>query len=207
MARRHRDAIIPQGLRNRGLARCTIRYKCLPGLQTVCPILPSRPALEVSGVSCDAPQEAEDVSQHRRTLMRRTCDRSVAQTLLGLVLLVSALVQPSWAARRSAAQERATIGTGSGDEQDVDDGTRAERGDRGRVPIPTVMGAKTSFGGNEVIVVMSRATGAKARFAYRLLATSRTSTMQKELQAAADAGSTIAVKPYLKPRWVATRSS
>jgi hypothetical protein len=35
---------------------------------------------------------------------------------------------------------------------------------------------------------MSRGEGAKGRFGYRLLATSRTSTMQKELQEAADAG-------------------
>jgi hypothetical protein len=53
----------------------------------------------------------------------------------------------------------------------------------------TVMGGETAFGGNEVVVVMSRASGTKAsRFGYRLLATSKTSTMQKELQAAADAG-------------------
>jgi hypothetical protein len=51
-----------------------------------------------------------------------------------------------------------------------------------------VMGGETSFGGNEVVVVMSRTADAKPRFVYRLLATSRTSTMQKELQMAADAG-------------------
>ncbi len=54
----------------------------------------------------------------------------------------------------------------------------------------SVMGGETSFGGSEVIVVMSRAAGAPAesRYQYRLLATSKTSTMQKELQEAADAG-------------------
>jgi hypothetical protein len=52
-----------------------------------------------------------------------------------------------------------------------------------------VMGGETAFGGNEVVVVMSRASGTKAgRFGYRLLATSKTSTMQKEIQEAADAG-------------------
>ena len=52
-----------------------------------------------------------------------------------------------------------------------------------------VMGGETAFGGKEVVVAMSRAAGTKAnRFAYRLLATSKTSTMQKELQDAADAG-------------------
>ncbi len=53
----------------------------------------------------------------------------------------------------------------------------------------TVMGGETAFGGNEVVVVMSRASGTKAgRFGYRLLATSKTSTMQKEMQDASEAG-------------------
>ncbi len=53
----------------------------------------------------------------------------------------------------------------------------------------TVMGGETAFGGNEVVVVMSRPSGTKAgKFGYRLLATSKTSTMQKEIQAASDAG-------------------
>ena len=52
-----------------------------------------------------------------------------------------------------------------------------------------VMGGETAFGGKEVVVVMSRAAGTKAgRFGYRLLATSKTSTMQKEMQDASDAG-------------------
>ncbi|MGH9146567.1 MAG: hypothetical protein ACRD1Q_07650 [Vicinamibacterales bacterium] len=52
-----------------------------------------------------------------------------------------------------------------------------------------VMGGETAFGGNEVVVVMARNESAgRGRFAYRLLATSRTSTMQRELQQAADAG-------------------
>jgi hypothetical protein len=51
-----------------------------------------------------------------------------------------------------------------------------------------VMGGDTAFGGNEVVVVMSRRSEARGRFAYRLLATSKTSTMERELQQAADAG-------------------
>jgi hypothetical protein len=50
-----------------------------------------------------------------------------------------------------------------------------------------VMGGESAFGGKEVVVVMTRAVGA-ARYSYRLLATSKTSTMQKELQEASDAG-------------------
>jgi hypothetical protein len=52
-----------------------------------------------------------------------------------------------------------------------------------------VMGGESAFGGKEVVVIMSRTERkAAARFGYRLLATSKTSTMQKELQEAADAG-------------------
>jgi hypothetical protein len=50
-----------------------------------------------------------------------------------------------------------------------------------------VMGGETSFGGNEVVVLMQK-TPSATRVEYRLLAASKTSTMQKELQAAADAG-------------------
>lgn len=50
------------------------------------------------------------------------------------------------------------------------------------------MGGETAFGGNEVVVVMSKVGAAAPRFDYRLLATSKTSTMQRELQDAAAAG-------------------
>ena len=52
----------------------------------------------------------------------------------------------------------------------------------------SVMGGETSFGGSEVVVIMGRGRDAKSRYEYRLLATSKTSTMQKELQEASDAG-------------------
>lgn len=50
------------------------------------------------------------------------------------------------------------------------------------------MGGDTAIGGSEVVAVMVRGDGAKPRFSYKLLATSRTSTMEKELQQAAEAG-------------------
>ena len=51
------------------------------------------------------------------------------------------------------------------------------------------MGGETSFGGSEVVVIMSRDPSAKGkRYEYKLLATSKTSTMQKELQEAGNAG-------------------
>lgn len=52
-----------------------------------------------------------------------------------------------------------------------------------------VMGGETSFGGSEVVTIMHRSPGdEKDRFSYKLLATNKTSTMQKELQAAGDEG-------------------
>jgi len=53
-----------------------------------------------------------------------------------------------------------------------------------------VMGGETGFGGSEVVVVMSKRADApsESRYQYKLLATNKTSTMQKELQEAADGG-------------------
>ena len=47
---------------------------------------------------------------------------------------------------------------------------------------------ESAFGGKEVSVIMERDTAGSKRFSYRLLATSRTSTMQKELQEAGGPG-------------------
>ena len=51
-----------------------------------------------------------------------------------------------------------------------------------------VMGGDTAFGGSEVVALMVRMPEAAPKYEYRLLATSKTSTMQKEMQAAGDAG-------------------
>lgn len=53
-----------------------------------------------------------------------------------------------------------------------------------------VISGDTFFGGSEALVVMVRSKDAdhKPRYDYKLLATSKTATMQKELQEAGDAG-------------------
>jgi hypothetical protein len=54
-----------------------------------------------------------------------------------------------------------------------------------------VMGGETAFGGREGVTIMCRVgddVAPAGRYEYQLLATSRTSTMQEELQAAGDAG-------------------
>jgi hypothetical protein len=51
------------------------------------------------------------------------------------------------------------------------------------------MGGETAAGGNEMVVIMSRAPGDNAtRYSYRLLATQKTSTMEKELNEAGRQG-------------------
>jgi hypothetical protein len=51
------------------------------------------------------------------------------------------------------------------------------------------MGGETAVGGNEMVVIMSRKPDADSpRYDYRLLATNKTSTMQKELSGAGAAG-------------------
>jgi hypothetical protein len=55
--------------------------------------------------------------------------------------------------------------------------------------LETIAGGESKFGGQEVVVGLSRIPGdATQRFEYKLLATNKTSTMQRELQVAADEG-------------------
>jgi hypothetical protein len=51
-----------------------------------------------------------------------------------------------------------------------------------------VMGGETAAGGNEVVVLLEKAGNDQTRYEYKLLATSKTSTLQKELQQASDGG-------------------
>ena len=51
-----------------------------------------------------------------------------------------------------------------------------------------VMGGETAVGGSEVVVLMEKAANDQTKYDYQLLATSRTSTLQNELQASADEG-------------------
>ena len=53
--------------------------------------------------------------------------------------------------------------------------------------LDTVMGGETAFGGREVVAVVGR-PGPSGHYAYRLLATMKTSTMQEEIQEAAADG-------------------
>lgn len=62
-----------------------------------------------------------------------------------------------------------------------------EAGDAG-FRFVAVMGGETAVGGKEVVVLMGKTQGDSNTYGYRLLATSKTSTLQKELQEASDGG-------------------
>ena len=62
-----------------------------------------------------------------------------------------------------------------------------EAGDAG-YRFVAVMGGETAVGGKEVVVLMEKSSDNPGPYSYRLLATSKTSTLQKELQESADAG-------------------
>jgi hypothetical protein len=62
-----------------------------------------------------------------------------------------------------------------------------ESGDAG-YRFVAVMGGETAGGGKEVVVLLEKSDEHPGPYSYRLLATNKTSTLQKELQEAADAG-------------------
>lgn len=52
----------------------------------------------------------------------------------------------------------------------------------------STMGGQTAFGGKEVLVVMAKGSGSPVKKKYKLLATSKTSTMQKEMSEMGEEG-------------------
>lgn len=64
-----------------------------------------------------------------------------------------------------------------------------ESAEKGYRLIPSsVMAKKSLFGGEEIVTVMELPPGSKMRYEYRLLATNRTSTLQKEVRQAKSDG-------------------
>lgn len=110
-------------------------------------------------------------------------ERAVSLWVSVPALLLAVFIGSAHAQSASGSVEYRVLATSKTSTMEKELNEAAEGGFRFRA----VMGGETSFGGGEVIVVMSKEE-AKGRYAYRLLATSRTSTMQKELQQAADAG-------------------
>ncbi len=100
---------------------------------------------------------------------------ALAGVVLALITAVPAQAQAAYDYRVLATSKTSTL------EQELN--AAAEAGFR----FSFVMGGETAVGGSEGVAVLVK-TGDRGRYAYRLLATTRTSTMQKELQAASDAG-------------------
>ena len=112
----------------------------------------------------------------------RTVTRQAAAIIVALIAVgpvrqtMIAQSKPSFDFRVLATSKTSTM------EKELNEG--GEAGFR----FQEVMGGDTAVGGSEVVTVMVRSGTGKPRFSYKLLATSKTSTMEKELQAAADAG-------------------
>ncbi len=98
------------------------------------------------------------------------------------VLLVCA-VPKSAAAQKPEAVEYRVLATNKTSSMQKEMQEAAEAGFR----FGDVMGGDTAFGGSEVVVIMHKGS-TFGSFDYRLLATNKTSTLQKEMQEAGDAG-------------------
>lgn len=117
-------------------------------------------------------------------------NRPVLVTMLGVVALTSSVVvvsaqpnEPGGVAIESSTEYR-ILATNRTSTMQKELNQAAEEGFR----LEAVMGGDTAFGGSEVVAVVGRSRASGGRFLYRLLATSKTSTMQKELQNAAADG-------------------
>lgn len=109
--------------------------------------------------------------------------RSVAAAVMaiGLAILASATPAVAQPARTIGYRVLATTKT-STMEKEMNDAAASG------LQFGGVIGGETAAAGEEVVVVMARSAESTGHFQYKLLATNRTSTMQKELQDAGDAG-------------------
>jgi hypothetical protein len=111
--------------------------------------------------------------------------RPFRSTNIVLAVTIACFFAPAALAQIAPAVDHRVLATSKTSTMEKELNEAAEAGFR----FQAVMGGESAFGGKEVVVIMSRADRkAAGRFSYRLLATSKTSTMQKELQDAADAG-------------------
>jgi len=105
---------------------------------------------------------------------------------VSLMVMAAVLVVAAPAAAQSEAFEYKLLATNKTSTMQKEMNEAAAAGFR----FEAVMGGETAFGGKEAVVIMgrSRSADAKQQYKYLLLATQKTGTMQKELQAAGDEG-------------------
>ncbi|MGE3274974.1 MAG: hypothetical protein AB7O67_07665 [Vicinamibacterales bacterium] len=105
-------------------------------------------------------------------------------TVRRMAVCVVAAMVVSVAAASAQTMEYKVLATSKTSTMEKELGEAAAAGYR----FADVMGGETAMGGKEVVVLMEKNPANEATYEYRLLATSKTSTMEKELQQAADAG-------------------
>lgn len=110
-----------------------------------------------------------------KTAGRRTASAAVLLAMMLTCIASRAAAQTTFDYRVLATSKTSTL------EKEMNEA--AEAGFR----FSFVMGGETAIGGSEGVAIFTKAEKG-GQYAYKLLATSKTSTMQKELQAAADAG-------------------
>jgi len=121
---------------------------------------------------------------HIHSVTQRYISQRLILVLLAAFAVLSGVSQVCRCA--DAASNRVSCAR---DHQDFHHGKGAEtRASEAGFQFQAVMGGETEFGGSEVVAVTSRTGNSKSRYRYKLLATSKTSTMQKELQQAAEEG-------------------
>ncbi|HUQ80452.1 MAG TPA: hypothetical protein VM076_04920 [Gemmatimonadaceae bacterium] len=102
-------------------------------------------------------------------------------TSAGLSAIVAACLLTSAAHAQSTYRLLATSKTSTMQKE------MQEAGDAG-FHFVAVMGGETAVGGKETVVLMEKIPDDTSKYSYRLLATTKTSTLEKELREAADAG-------------------
>lgn len=116
-------------------------------------------------------------------MLKTFCGRMFALTLLALTLF--AFSQTAFAQNGREAIEYKLMATNKTSTMEREMNQAAGEGFR----FEGTMGGETAAGGNEIVVIMSRRPSSSGeRLQYKLLATNKTSTMQKELTAAGAQG-------------------
>ena len=110
--------------------------------------------------------------------------RHVIRVTVAAIAALAFSTPQTLAAQDTPGYEYRVLATSMTHTMELELNRAAEAGYRFR----TAMGGETANGGYEVVAVMVRRSGVRPRVSYKLLATSKTSTMEKELQAAADQG-------------------
>lgn len=128
-------------------------------------------------IRIDSPWNGANLGSYNMRLTNLTC---ISLVLTGFLEVLGAadVPKPKYDYRLLATTKTSTM------EKELN-----EAGDAAYA-FSSVMGGQTGIGGKEVVVVMTKKLGTESHGSnqYKLLATSRTSTMQKELQQAGDEG-------------------